>query len=298
LAQDLITLADKISQKKNGEITLISLVRAGTPIGVLLKRILEQHFQRNCYHYSLSILRDRGIDANALHYILQHHKNVQGFTFIDGWTGKGVIAEELQKSIVKFNTQHQTTIHSDLYVLNDVAGVAAVTASFDDYLIPSSLLNSTISGLISRSILNKAYIGPQDFHGCLYYETFLSEDLSRWFIDQTLSEVDKILNTPQKPLKHSLNQQLKIQTQQRSINFIQQIKKEYNIQDINLIKPGIGEATRVLLRRVPDRLILKQFDSPQTQHLLLLAKEKSLTITENPQMPYQAVSIIKTMNHD
>ena len=297
LAQDLITLAHKIHCQKQGEITLISLARAGTPIGVLLKRILQNHFKRKCHHYSISIIRDRGIDTNALRYILQHHPDTNGFTFIDGWTGKGVIRQELHKSITHFNRQHKTTLSSALYVLNDIAGVATVTASFDDYLIPSSLLNSTISGLISRSILNKTYIGTQDFHGCLYYEKFLDEDLSRWFIDETLSEVDKILKTTQKP-PQLFNESLRKQVQQQSMTFIQKIKKAHHIQDINLIKPGIGEATRVLLRRVPDTLILKQFQSPQTQHLILLAKEKQVAMIENPHMPYQAISIIKDMKHD
>ncbi len=155
LAVDLITLALKICQKKSDKIVLISLARAGTPIGVLLKRILQQHFKRECQHYTISIIRDRGIDENALKHILEQHSQQSSFTFIDGWTGKGVIAQELDKSIADFNQTHQTAINSDLYVLNDIAGVAAVTASFDDYLIPSSLLNSTVSGLISRSILNK-----------------------------------------------------------------------------------------------------------------------------------------------
>ena len=35
-----------------------------------------------------------------------------------------------------------------------------------------------------------------------------------------------------------------------------QIIKAYDIKDINYIKPGIGEATRVLLRRVPWKLLI------------------------------------------
>ncbi|MCK5728695.1 MAG: cysteine protease StiP family protein [Methylococcales bacterium] len=298
LAHDLITLALEINQRKQGEIVLISLARAGTPIGVLLKRILQRYFKRQCQHYSISIIRDRGIDYNALQYILDHHANVEGFTFIDGWTGKGVITQELHQSVLAFNQQFHTAISPDLYVLNDIAGVAAVTASFDDYLIPSSLLNSIVSGLISRSILNKKYISTGDFHGCLYYQHFLATDLSRWFVDQTMIVVDEKLMSTQKNFKPDKAANLKTQTQQQSSLFIQQIKKTYNIQNINLIKPGIGEATRVLLRRVPDCLILKNRHGSQTQHLSLLAEEKQITMIENPQMPYQATAIIKEMIND
>jgi len=297
LATDLITLALKINQYKQGEITLISLARAGTPIGVLLKRILQQRFNRVCHHYSISIIRDRGLDTNALQYIIQQHSNLGGFTFIDGWTGKGVIAEELSKSILKFNHRNQTDISSDLYVLNDIAGVATITASFDDYLVPSSLLNATISGLISRSILNKNYLKKDDFHGCIYYQAFLEADLSRWFVDETMLAVDEIMAVTKKQFNSQNNYYSKQKIQQQSIHFIKKIMFNYNINNVNLIKPGIGEATRVLLRRVPELLILKDITANQTQHLVFLAKEKEIKTVEDSTMPYQAVAIIKEINH-
>ena len=298
LAVDLITLALKICQQKPDKIVLISLARAGTPIGVLLKRILQQHFKRECQHYTISIIRDRGIDENALKHILECHPEQKSFTFIDGWTGKGVIAQELDKSITEFNQAHQTHINSDLYVLNDIAGVAAVTASFDDYLIPSSLLNSTVSGLISRSILNQEHIGAADFHGCVYYDEFLEHDLSRWFIDETMQSVVNEIIATKKAFESEQNQKEKQRVNQQSLEFIAQIKQKFKIKNVNLIKPGIGEATRVLLRRVPDLLILKQIAANETTHLVMLAQEKNITIIEEASMPYQAVAIIQELSHD
>lgn len=298
LAIDLIILALKICQRKKNEITLISLARAGTPIGVLLKRILDRHFNRVCHHYSISIIRDRGIDANALQHILEQHPDTDSFVFIDGWTGKGVIAEELNKSIIDFNRKFHSNISSELYVLNDIAGVAAVTASFDDYLIPSSLLNSTISGLISRSILNEDYINEDDFHGCLYYKEFLQHDLSNWFIDKTMLAVVDTLNEATTLFKQQYDNERKQQVQQQSIEFIEQIKQTYQIKNINLIKPGIGEATRVLLRRVPDLVILKNMKAEETLHLVMLAQEKQVPLVEKTDMPYQALSIIKDVTND
>ena len=98
MARDCYCLAEKIAQSRQGEIVLVSLARAGTPVGVVLKHCLEQHFQRQVSHYSISIIRDRGIDENALNYILKQHTDTS-LVFVDGWTGKGVIAQELQKSI-------------------------------------------------------------------------------------------------------------------------------------------------------------------------------------------------------
>ena len=55
--------------------------------------------------------------------------------------------------------------------------------------------------------------------------------------------------------------------------------KEYT-GSLNYIKPGIGEATRVLLRRVPWRIILneKYKNSPELLHIIKLAKEKNVTV--------------------
>jgi len=183
MAMDCIRLAKKIIANRHADIVLVSLARAGTPVGVILKHTLTEHCQRQVWHYSISIIRDRGIDENALHYILARHTDTS-LVFVDGWTGKGVIARELHSSINNFNARNQCAIDSGLYVLVDLAGVAAQAASADDYLIPSAILNATISGLISRSILNSDYIGVDDFHGCVFYEAFEKADLSQWFIQE------------------------------------------------------------------------------------------------------------------
>ena len=64
-------------------------------------------------------------------------------------------------------------ISDKLYVISDIANVSDFAVNNEDYLIPSSALNSTISGLVSRSILNKTYIKNGDFHGCRYYKEYI-----------------------------------------------------------------------------------------------------------------------------
>ncbi|MBC7860278.1 MAG: hypothetical protein H7Z39_16215, partial [Burkholderiaceae bacterium] len=80
----------------------------------------------------------------------------------------------------------------------------------------------------------------------------------------------------------------------RSRAFMDAARKRYGIADVNLIKPGIGEATRVLLRRVPERLIVRDPDAPDVAHLRLLAREKSIPVTVEPALPYQAVALIRS----
>src|SRR5262245_51077939 len=108
-ARHLALLAGLIVEARPGDITLVSLARAGTPVGVILGRILRQRLGRRVAHYSLSIIRDRGIDEIALRFILERH-SAASVVYVDGWTGKGVIAEELRKSIVAFNERHDVAL--------------------------------------------------------------------------------------------------------------------------------------------------------------------------------------------
>ena len=178
MARDCLTLAGLIAKRRSGPITLVSLVRAGTPVGVILKHLLNQVLGREASHYSVSIVRDRGI-------VTQGHPP-ESIVFIDGWTGKGVISRVLTQAIEDFNQRHGCAIDPGLYVLSDLAGAAACAASSLDYLIPSSILNATVSGLVSRSVLNES-IGAGDFHGCVYYDEFKAHDVSREFADSLVA---------------------------------------------------------------------------------------------------------------
>ncbi len=294
MAHDCLKLAAIIAAQQPAAITLVSLMRAGTPVGVILKHLLTRVFGRATQHYSVSIIRDRGIDQNALHHILNQGHAPESIVFVDGWTGKGVISQELTQAISQFNQQHHTHINSGLYVLADLAGSAAYAASCADYLIPSSILNATVSGLVSRSVLNEA-IGPTDFHGCVEYPEFAPFDQSRRFADDV---IEASLLQAQNGLPNTQAAD-RSQAAAMSRQLIAHIRAQYGISDINLIKPGIGEATRVLLRRVPRLLLLRDQDTNQatdatsTAHLKLLAEEKSVRIEYDPTLPYQALAIIR-----
>ena len=290
MARDCLRLAALIAARRTGPITLVSLARAGTPVGVILGHLLRQVFQRECSHYSVSIIRDRGIDANALKHILAQGHAAESIVFVDGWTGKGVISRELRQTVHDFNAANGTAIDGGLFVLSDLAGTAACAASSGDYLIPSSILNATVSGLVSRSVLNEA-IGPDDFHGCVYYAQFEQHDQSRAFADGLVADAMAIAASSGIPLAEASDAPAMAA---RSQAYMAAAQQEYGISDINLIKPGIGEATRVLLRRVPERLIVRDTNAPDVAHLLLLAQEKAIPVTVEPALPYQAVALIRS----
>jgi hypothetical protein len=292
LARDLIVLSRQIAAARRGPITLVSLARAGTPIGVLLTRTLRRHLQRAVTHYSISLIRDRGIDTRALHYILERHE-ADSVVFVDGWTGKGVIAAELERAVEVCNKEYGTTVDAGLHVVADLSGTAAVASTDEDYLIPSCVLGCTISGLISRSILNDAVIGPGDFHGCVFYWELAGHDLSAWFVDLMLGEIashwDATFVAAADPGRKAI-------LREQCTRFLADMARRFHVRNPNYVKPGIGEATRVLLRRVPGRILLRDPEHPELEHLRFLAHEKGVPISAEPALPYLAAAIVKEIN--
>lgn len=292
MAADVLALAAHLNQVHGAgaPIVLVSLARAGTPVGVLLKRTLATVFKREVFHYSVSIIRDRGIDENAMAYILARHPDT-AIAFIDGWTGKGVITQELEQNISALNAKHNLNIDKELYVLSDLAGVAGYAPSFEDYLIPSSILNATVSGLISRTILNTQYIGPDDFHGCLYYKQFEEIDLSVQFVDAIFAHVLEVTVPAVAPTGEG-----KLVANKVNSAFLADMLQRTGLTNRNYVKPGVGEATRVLLRRVPDCLYVQDLSAPETRHLVVLAQEKEVPVIVDATMPYKATAIIKIVD--
>lgn len=78
-----------VARRGTANTVLVSLARAGTPIGVLIKRYILEKYRADLPHYSISIIRGKGIDENAVLYMLQQHGRDAELQFIDGWTGKG-----------------------------------------------------------------------------------------------------------------------------------------------------------------------------------------------------------------
>src|SRR3546814_5564217 len=83
---------------------ILSLARAGTPIGILLKNALTR-LGVETFHYSISIIRGRGIADNALDYVASRH-GTKNAVFVDGWTGMGAIRGELHASLAPSTFKH------------------------------------------------------------------------------------------------------------------------------------------------------------------------------------------------
>jgi ribosomal protein L7Ae-like RNA K-turn-binding protein len=86
--------------------------------------------------------------------------------------------------------------------------------------------------------------------------------------------------------------------QAKARNLLATISDRYQVSRPNYIKPGIGEATRVLLRREARLLVLQDLASEATRHLRWLAEAKAVPIAVDDKLPYRAVALIKEMLND
>ncbi len=273
-------LADRIIKEKGRAVVLVSLARAGIPIGILLKRYLKKKYDVDVPHYAVSIIRGRGIDKNAIAYLLERYA-AERLLFVDGWIGKGAIGKELQEAVKDF-----PGLSGELAALADPANITRLCGTHEDILIPSSCLNCTVSGLISRTVLRDDIIGPKDFHGAVYYGEMQDKDVSYAFI-QEIEGRFQMENQPE----------MEMPAAGTGREETEEIAGHFGIKDVNMIKPGIGETTRVLLRRVPWRVLVAEGcrEDPSLHHLLTLAKEKNVPVEYYPLRHYKACGIIRKL---
>lgn len=300
MADDIYAIAKALQQRfvtavnPDKPLVLLSLVRAGLPIGVLLQRIFSD-VNLKCplpsRHFGVSIIRERGLDKTALQWVLDNFPH-SPIVFVDGWTGKGAIYNELKYSLSIFNKSHpnfanffHTGGHIPLVTLADPAGVAWLCASSDDWLMPASLLNSTVSGLISRTLFSQ---NADEFHACIFYDNLIQFDKSLFFIDKILQKIATCFDNYQK-----LHWQKTPIFRTKSL--IEHLATEYQIDNPNRIKPTIAEATRAVLRREPECVLLQTANNPDTSLLRHLCAQKNVAIhvVGDKIAPYQAITIIK-----
>ncbi|GAB2649209.1 phosphoribosyltransferase [Nocardia goodfellowii] len=295
LALAVGTVAELVVAERGDDIVLVSLARAGTPIGILMKRWLRSGRgaelpSLDVPHYAVSIVRDRGIDAVALDY-LAHHHDPSTIVFVDGWTGKGAITHELNEALAAYHAAGGARFNGELAVLADPGHCVRTYGTRDDFLIASACLNSTVSGLVSRTVLNDTLIGPGDFHGAKFYRELADADVSGRLLD-TVSAAFGVVRD-QVPAAVA-----EIQGSDRTPTWsgwasVEKVQAEYGITSVNFVKPGVGETTRVLLRRVPWRVLVREADAPEHAHLRMLAGARGVPVEVVPDLAYSCMGLIK-----
>lgn len=269
---------------------LVSLARAGTPVGILMRRWARFAHGLELAHYTMSIVRGRGIDTVALDWLAAHH-DPSAVVFVDGWTGKGAITRELADALAPAGAGPATRFRPDLAVLADPGGCVRTFGTRADFLVASACLNSTVSGLVSRTVLNPALLGPGQFHGAKFYEQLRADDVSGRFLDAVSARFESV--APAVAAEWPKVRDGAREPTWAGWRAVQRIARRRGIDDLNLIKPGVGEATRVLLRRVPWKVLARPDRPADLAHVLLLAAERGVPVEYVPDLPFSCVGLIR-----
>ncbi|AZM89017.1 MULTISPECIES: phosphoribosyltransferase [Streptomyces] len=284
IARAVGTVTETVLAERSPSPVLVSLARAGTPVGVLMRRWARARHGLDLPHYAVSIVRGRGIDANALRWLAAHHDPAD-VVFVDGWTGKGAITRELREALEEF-----PGFDPEIVVLADPGSCVKTYGTREDFLIPSACLNSTVSGLVSRTVLRSDLVGPHDFHGAKFYRELAGADVSAAFVDTVADRFDEVADAVAAEVKELL-------AADRTPTWVgwaavERISEEYGIHDVNLVKPGVGETTRVLLRRVPWKILARRGAGSDLDHVRLLAAQRGVPVEEADDLPYTCVGLI------
>ncbi|MEM6486864.1 MAG: cysteine protease StiP domain-containing protein [Pseudomonadota bacterium] len=288
MAAECAALVGALAAAVAGPITLASLVRAGVPLGVLLARGLRA-LGRDTWHAGISIIRDRGLDGAALDHLLARRPS-GGLVFVDGWTGKGAIADELEADLAR----RWPAVAPRLAVLADPCGRAWLSASHEDWLIPSGILGGNVSGLVSRSILNDRVVGPGQFHATVVMAHLAPHDATRGFVDTVWDAMAPLL-VEARPARVRPERRAAVRAEAKAA--IDAVAARFAIRNRNRIKPGIAEATRAVLRRAPERVLVSDPDDPDLAGLMTLARDRGVTVdvAEGQVAPYRCITLIRGM---
>lgn len=283
------TVTELALQARNNAPVFVSLARAGTPIGILMRRWAAQIHGIDAPHFTMSIVRGVGLDQTALRYLAEHF-DPSRILFVDGWTGKGAISKELTAALEAFAASDGIRFSDQLAVLADPGHCVEMFGTREDFLIPSACLNSTVSGLVSRTVFNTDFIAPKDFHGAKFYAELAASDVSNSFLDAVQERFESVREI-------AAVTAAELAASDRTPDWlgwrtVEKVSADYGINNVNLVKPGVGETTRVLLRRVPWRVLVNPEATAEVAHVLLLARQRGTAVEEVPDLPYSCIGLI------
>jgi hypothetical protein len=144
---------------------------------------------------------------------------------------------------------------------------------------------------VSRTVQNRDLIGPDDFHGAKFYARLADRDVSGVFLDAVTARFDQVVDRVRAGADA-------LAASDRAVTFagwaaVERIRQEYGIDSVNFVKPGVGEATRVLLRRVPWKILVRELEHPDHAHLRLLAADRGVPIEVVPDLAYSCVGLVR-----
>lgn len=269
--------------KQYDNLVFVSLLRAGTVLGVLMRRYAKEVMNKDIKHYSIGLSRGKGIDFKALSDIITANPE-KTIVFIDGWVGKGTTKLELDRTCEKFSEKYKKDVKPIMAVLCDIKNICDFTATTEDILCPNCLINAQGCGLISRITQNEKIIHENTYNGAVIFKELQEEDKTYTLIDNISKYFGKEEKTIQKGISYKGEPIV-----------LDDIIKRYQIQNINGIKVGLNETIRILLKRSVSFVLVKDINNPLLDPIKYLCHKRKVELKEDRNLFCESVAII--LNH-
>jgi hypothetical protein len=139
-------------------------------------------------------------------------------------------------------------------------------------------------------VLNDRLLAPGQFHGAKFYKDLAHADVSGLFLEAISARFDDVAADVARDWPA-------LRDSDRTPTWVgwaavEDLAKRYGIGSVNLVKPGVGETTRVLLRRVPWRVLVRPGAEADVRHVLLLAEQRGVPVETVPELAYSCVGLI------
>lgn len=278
-------VAERVLATVGRRAVLLSLARAGVPAGIWIRRWTRTMHGHDLPHLAISVIHDVGVDTAALEYVLDRY-DADRLVLVDGWTGKGTIADTLAESMPRtLRGAHRPP----LAVLADPARRADIAGSREDLLVPTACYNATSAGLVSRTVLPPGMIPHDRPHGAKFYAQRAVQDRSAeliagvegWFA-QVADVARAAAAAPQVPPEPGW-----------AAERLTDLRRRVDIGERAQLKAGVGEATRALLRRLTACVLVREADDPLLAHLRVLAEERGVPVRVVDTMDWRAVAVVE-----
>jgi hypothetical protein len=297
MAADLAALAAIVEYRRSDRLALVSLARAGTPVGVALTRIFRERYRREVCHYSISYVPSLGLDRAALARVLESHLPEE-IVFVDAWIGDEARARGFTQAVLAFNRETGVRLNPKLAVLSNPLGAPALTPGARDYLMPPVLFGAYASGLIGPIGAPAESGGPRAFHECHYFPSLAGHDLTLWLMDKIMWFWRTTHNRRRIPRNFFHLQERRAQRARAARiwrDFSRSALAKYGVADRRLILPGVCETARALLEGSVALALVRDLKDPELERPLQLAESRGAPIRLVRHLPYKAVAIARAV---
>lgn len=272
-------LGESLLADHGPELVIASVARAGTPVGVLVKRWIAYRHGLDVPHYSFSVARGL-VDVNAIVWLCRQYRPHR-IQFLDGWTSKGTMQANLNRAAARCQI---TDLDPAVAVLIDPGRSSRRFATRDDVLLPFACLGATASGLLSAT--SDASAPGESFHSVVFHAGLRANDRTLRVIDAITTCFEQVGDVH--PHETRSREQSADGLGRRHARLL---ARRHGAR-LGLVNVGICETTRAFFRRRPTQLIVNPTHPRARLELVLhLARERGVSVTVDLTMPYQAALV-------